>query len=128
MEEAPKTDVQKEENIEAQAPEATFEQNLMLAGALREAVNTRNTFVRRQGGFDTFAEVGQYGEGMRSQYDAMEDKVTRLRAEFDVQVKDKRAFVDRVRSTGNEELAGLIGSMFGVDKQSGFFTRIRKGW
>ncbi|VAW31997.1 hypothetical protein MNBD_CPR01-82, partial [hydrothermal vent metagenome] len=54
-----------------QEQELSFDQQVELASKLFKAVNGRNDFIKRQGGFDTFAEVGQYIEGIRDAYDQM---------------------------------------------------------
>lgn len=107
--------------------EASFEAQLSLAKSIFDAVNARNGFVRSHGGdFDTFAESWQHVGDMRAQYDRLEDAVTKARAEFDESVLDKKVFVEQARSAGNEDLADMVASMFGVKKS--LLSRIlRKG-
>ena len=102
----------------------TFEEQIALADVLRNAVNNRNQYIRGQGGFDTFAEVGQHFNNSRAEYERMEDVVTQARADFDQKVPDKNEFVRQLKDERNEELASLIARMFGV--KTGFFSRIFK--
>src|SRR3989338_10571209 len=105
--------------------ESSFDEMVILAQALDEAVDKRNLFILRQGGFDTFAEVGQHVEGMRAEYDKMEDEVFRAREEFDSKVSDKNEFFKKLRDAGNNDLADRIEKMFGAKKE-GIFSRIFK--
>jgi len=105
--------------------EPSFDEMVILAQALDEAVDKRNLFILRQGGFDTFAEVGQHVEGMRAEYDKMEDEVSRAREEFDSKVSDKNEFFKKLREGGNNDLADKTEKMFGVKKE-GIFSRIFK--
>ena len=90
-------------------------------------VNTRNEFIRGQGGFDTFAEMGQYVEGVKDRYDKMEEDVTRNRAEFDEKVIDKESFVAELRDDNREDLADLMARMFRLTKlKKGLFSSWRK--
>lgn len=95
----------------------SFDQQLELAEVLFSAVDERNDFIKRQGGFDTFAEVGQYVEGMRDVYDKMEEDVIRVRREFDEKVLDKKEFVNKLRKMSKDDLADTIASMFGISKK-----------
>jgi len=108
-----------------QERELSFEEQVALATTLFQAVDDRNVFIQRQGGFDTFAEVGQHVNDMRSVYDKMEEKVSVARQEFDEKVVDKNAFVSQLRSVGNDALAGVIASMFGVSRGN-IFSRFFK--
>ena len=54
-----------------QEREISFEEQITLAEALYTATKERNDFIMRQGGFDTFAEAGQYAPGMREAYDQL---------------------------------------------------------
>lgn len=85
-----------------------------LAKALHQSVDDLNVFIQRQGGFDTFAEAGQYTEGLREAYNNRDDAVTSLRRAFDEAVSDKKDFVRKLKEMGEEELAGEISSMFEV--------------
>lgn len=109
----------------SQEQELSFEEQVALATTLFQAVDDRNVFIQRQGGFDTFAEAGQHVNGMRGVYDSMEDAVSVARQEFDEKVVDKSAFVSQLRSVGNDALADVIASMFGVSKGN-IFSRFFK--
>lgn len=98
------------ENQQEQEP--TFEQQLELAKALSNAVDERNDFIKRQGGFDTFAEVGQYVWDARDSYDKMEENVSKTRQEFDKKVIDKKEFVNKLINIGENKLADRISKMF----------------
>jgi hypothetical protein len=100
-----------------QEQELSFDQQLELAKVLFDAVDERNVFIKRQGGFDTFAEAGQYIEGMRDTYDKMEEDVSKARREFDEKVFDKKGFVNKLKEMGKNDLADTITSMFGVSKK-----------
>ncbi len=104
-------------SVNPEEKELSFEEQLSLAKNLFQSVDDRNLFIKRQGGFDTFAEAGQYVEGMRETYDRMEDAVTAARAEFDRKVADKKTFIKNLEEAGDEKLAVMISSMFGVPKE-----------
>ncbi len=99
-----------------QEQELTFDQQVALATNLFKAVDDRNVFIKRQGGFDTFAEVGQHVGDMRSDYDKMENTVSITRQEFDEKVSNKKEFVKKLRIAGNDVLADLVIRMFSVPK------------
>jgi len=99
-----------------QEQELSFDQKVALATTLFQAVDDRNVFIQRQGGFDTFAEVGQHVGDMRSVYDEMENAVSIARQEFDEKISDKKEFVKQLRIAGNDALADLIARMFSVPK------------
>ena len=83
-------------------------------------------FIREHGGnFDTFAESWQHVGGMRDTYDQMEEVIARTRTELDEKVSGKKEFVRNVRSTGDDVLADMIESMFGVKKS--LLSRILRG-
>ena len=100
-----------------QEQELPFDQQLELAKVLFDAVDERNVFIKIQGGFDTFAEVGQYIKGMKDAYDKMEEDVSKARREFDEKVFDKKGFVNKLREIGENDLVDRITSMFGVSKK-----------
>lgn len=100
-----------------QEKELSFDQYLELAEVLSNAVDERNVFIKRQGGFDTFAEAGQYIEGMRDAYDKMEEDISKARREFDERVFDKKEFVNKLRGAGKNDLADTIASMFSVSRK-----------
>lgn len=108
-----------------QEQKLSFDQKLTLATVLFDAVNKRNTFIQAQGGFDTFAEAGQHVGDMRNVYDEMEDAVSIARKEFDEKISDKREFVKQLKDAGNDDIADMLGGMFGVPK-GGVFSRIFK--
>lgn len=95
--------------------EKSFEYEVALAQALLNAINERNDFVHRQGGFDTFAEAGQYTPGMKEAYDQMEKAVGDAREAFDTGVSDKAAVVEQMKKT-DEMGAKTIALMFGLEK------------
>lgn len=97
--------------------ELTFDQQVALADVLYKAVDDRNVFVQRQGGFDTFAEAGQYLGGMRDAYDDMEKAVFAARNEVDEKISDKEEFVRQLRGEGRDDLADMIASMFRVSEK-----------
>jgi hypothetical protein len=103
----------------------SFSEQLSLAQHLVDAVNKRNDFIKNQGGFDTFAEAGQHVAGGRASYDALEQKVTDARKQFDEQVLDKKAFITRLRSVNESDLADTISSMFTIPKGN-IFSRLFK--
>ncbi|GEM_PF-6745357 len=93
--------------------ELSFEDQVALANTLLEVVNERNGFIDRQGGFDDFAQVGQYMDGMRESYDEAERMVMQAREEFDRRVPDKETFITKLKSIGGQErLVSLISTMF----------------
>src|SRR3989344_8119901 len=94
--------------------ELSFERAFSLAVVLLDAVDARNRFTEAQGGFDTFADVGQHAEGMREAYDKLEEAVSQARREFDEKVHDKKAFVLQLRAMGRKGFADRIASRFGV--------------
>lgn len=101
-----------------QEQELSFDQQVALATNLFKAVDDRNVFIERQGGFDTFAEVGQHVGDMRFVYDEMENAVSIARQEFDEKISDKKEFVKQLRIAGNDAIADLIARMFSVPKDN----------
>ena len=99
-----------------QEQELSFNQQAELAKALFDAINARNNFIKGQGGFDTFAEVGQHVDGMREAYESLEAVVSEARSEFDEKITDKSKFVNELKDSGEEDVADAIASMFGVSK------------
>ncbi len=108
-----------------QEQELSFDQQVELAKVLFNAVNDRNAFIKRQGGFDTFAEVGQHVNGMRNAYDEMEAAVSSARQDFDEKISDKKEFVKKLKDIGEDDLANTISRMFSVPKES-IFSRFKK--
>lgn len=113
IEEPPNKKTTSDNRQEAPIP---FKERLNLARALLDAVKDRNDFIARQGGFDTFAEAGQYMGGMRESYDKLEEAVSEARKEFDEKVPDKKKFVGESASGNEKNLAELISSMFNVSE------------
>jgi len=105
--------------------ELSFDQQVELAKVLFNTVDERNVFTKRQGGFDTFAEVGQHVEGMRDEYDKLEAAVSSARKDFDEKISDKKEFVKKLRDAGEDDLADTIGRMFSIPKES-IFSRFKK--
>lgn len=97
--------------------ELSFEEQLNLANTLYIAVEDRNMFIKGQGGFDTFAEAGQYMPGMSESYERMEKAVSEARRDFDEKVPDKKVFVDKLIENGSYQLADRIGKMFGISEK-----------
>ena len=105
--------------------EPSFDEKISLARTLYEAVEEINAFIERQGGFDTFAEAGQYVDGMRAAYDKLEDERGRAREKFDTAVTDKKEFIKKLREAGENDLAERIRSMFHVEEEGeGLFSRL----
>ncbi len=92
--------------------ESLFAKQVALARTLVERINRRNDLIRNQGGFDTFAEGGQYSQRDRDIYNMLEDNVTEARDAFDLGVPDKETFVLELRGLGDQDLADNIFSMF----------------
>ena len=116
------------ENMSTGERGLSFDQQVALAEALFKAVDDRNVFIQRQGGFDTFAEVGQHVEGMGATHDELEQVALNARREFDEKVFDKKEFVRKLRDVGNDALADTVARMFGVSKEAkeSIFSRIFK--
>ncbi len=112
--------------------ELSFEEQLVLAEVLLQAVDRRNRFTEGFGGFDTFAEAWQHVGDNRKVYDELEASVTQARRELDEKISDKKSFVDQLRNTGHEDFAKSISSMFGVSSKNakpskgGIFSRFSK--
>ena len=91
-----------------------FEKQVSLAESLSNAVNARNDFIEMMGGFDDFADVHQHVSGNRERYDKLEEAVSLTRKDLDETVSDKRALVEYLRSTNENQLADRIVRMFEV--------------
>ena len=94
--------------------EQSFEEQMLLAKALYDAVDARNDFTERLGGFEDFAAVHQYVDGNREKYDKLEDACNEVRKKFDETVTDKKPFVEHLRNIGETKLADRITRMFRV--------------
>ena len=101
-----------------------FSEKLLLAQTLSEAVNKRNDYIRTQGGFDTFAEVGQYLNNSRAVYDELSEAATKAIEEFDREVSDKAEFVAKLKSFGELDLAARLSSMFSIPTETN--TAVKK--
>ncbi|MBX4200361.1 hypothetical protein KW790_02805 [Candidatus Parcubacteria bacterium] len=101
----------KEFNQEA---EISMEGQAELARSLSEAVDAREEFIDKLGGFDDFAEVHQYVGDNREVYNSLDDEVSRIRKELDEKVLDKKVLVDYLVSHDEAKLAARISRMFGV--------------
>jgi len=108
-----------------QEQELSFDQQVESAKVLFDAVEKRNVFIQGQGGFDTFAEAGQYVNDMRAAYDKMEDALSSAMQDFDKKIVDKKEFVEKLKDMGEDDLADTIGGMFGVSNES-LFSRFKK--
>lgn len=118
------------ESIQANNPEQelSFDEKFSLAKTLFNAVNTRNNFTEKYGGFDDFAEVHQHVGDNRQVFDKMDSAVITARKEFDEKIIDKKQFVEDLISREDIELANMIGLMFNIskrdDKSRGFISEI----
>jgi len=92
----------------------SFEKQVVLAENMIKAVEKRENFVRGEGGFDTFAEVGQHVEGGREIYDRLNSEAHTAIEAFDAQVSDRQKFVGLLRSSGKEALAEQFGATFNI--------------
>ena len=100
------------ENIPSNEEKNPFEHQLSIAEELFRNVNDRNTMVSNNGGFDTFSVVMNGFPSLREDHEMYSREVTRLRKEFDEQVVDKQAFIQKLEELGKIELAQRIKSMF----------------
>jgi len=94
--------------------ELSFEKQISLAKTLYDAVDARNEFTERLGGFDDFAAVHQYVDNNRAKYDALDNTFEDARKKFDELVTDKKALVEHLRNIGENVLVDRITQMFGV--------------
>ncbi len=101
-----------------QEKELPFNEQVELAKNLFKAVEDRNIFIERQGGFDSFADSGQYVESIKDAHDEMEEAIDKAKKEIDEKVSDKEGFVGRLKEAGENDLADLIAGMFGVSTNS----------
>lgn len=120
MENKPKLDLpNKQENV-------SFGEQLHLAQEMLSYANERNKFAQNTGGgdFEGFAAVGQHVWDNRAKYDALHQEFEKFRQKFDASVPDKKAFVKKLRSMNENELADAVASIFGV--KEGFFGKLFK--
>lgn len=96
--------------------ELSFDQQVELAKVLFNVVDKRNIFTEQQGGFDTFAEVGQHVDGMRDTYNKLEEDVNTARQDFDEKISNKKEFFKKLKDAGENNLSDTIGRMFSRSK------------
>jgi hypothetical protein len=103
-----------------------FTEQLHLAKEMLAFADERNKFAQNMGGgdFEGFATVGQHVDDNRVKYDALNQEYEKFRADFDAAVPDKKAFVKKLRSMNENELADAVAMMFGV--REGFFGKLFK--
>lgn len=87
--------------------EVPFEEQIQLAKDFIEVVDNHSGL-----DFDTFAEVGQHVEGAREEYDRMSALISERRKKFNESVLDKKAFAEKLRASGEVELAEEIERLF----------------
>ena len=97
-----------------QEREISFEEQITLAEALYTATKERNDFIMRQGGFDTFAEAGQYAPGMREAYDQLAEADARAEKELNEKIKDKQELVGKLKDAGHTEAARTVALRFEI--------------
>ena len=101
-------------SIENIPTEPSFEEQVHLAKELSDAVDARNDFIERMGGFDDFAAVHQHVDGNREAYDELEKSVNTTRKNLDESISDKRGLVEYLRNIHEDALADRIARMFEV--------------
>ena len=118
-------EIQPEQNNNGQE-EVSFSEQINLAREMLAYADERNKFAQNMGGgdFEGFATVGQHVEDNRAKYDALHQEFEKNRKVFDTAVLDKKAFVKKLRSMNETELADAVASMFGV--KEGFFGKLFK--
>lgn len=92
----------------------SLETQTRFAQALSEAVDARNDFIERLGGFDDFADVHQHVDGNREKFDALENAYEIARKTFNDAVTDKKALIKHLRNLNQKALAERIIRMFSV--------------
>jgi len=97
-----------------QEREISFEEQITLAEALYTATKERNDFIMRQGGFDTFAEAGQYAPGMREAYDQLAEADARAEKELKERITNKEEFVRKLKDAGHTEAARTVALRFEI--------------
>jgi hypothetical protein len=95
---------------------APFTEQLHLAQEMLAYANERNKFAQNVGGgdFEGFATIGQHVGDNRKKYDDLHKEFEKYRKDFDEAVPDKKAFVKKLRSMNENELADAVASMFRV--------------
>ena len=118
-------EIKPEQNNNGQE-EVSFSIQIHLAREMLAYANDRNKFAQNVGGadFEGFATVTQHVGDNRVKYDALHQGFEKNRQAFDTAVSDKRAFVKKLRSMNETELADAVASMFRV-KES-FFGKLFK--
>ncbi|OHA44958.1 MAG: hypothetical protein A3G59_00855 [Candidatus Taylorbacteria bacterium RIFCSPLOWO2_12_FULL_47_20] len=97
-----------------QEREMSFEDQVALALELHRTTMERNDFIMRQGGFDTFAEAGQYAPGMREAYDQLAEADARAEKELNEKIKDKQELVGKLKDAGHTEAARTVALRFEI--------------
>jgi uncharacterized radical SAM superfamily Fe-S cluster-containing enzyme len=88
--------------------EINFEQSLILAKNLKEAITNRNNFVEGFGGSDVFYSAIVHIDDNRKRYDALQAKYDLAKEAFDHGVKDRKKLVKKLRSVNENELADFL--------------------
>lgn len=104
----------------------SFSDQINLAREMLAYADERNKFAQNMGGgdFEGFATVGQHVGDNRAKYDDLHQEFEKNREAFDIAVPDKKAFVKKLRSMNETELADAVASMFRV--KEGFFGKLFK--
>jgi hypothetical protein len=104
----------------------SFTGQMHLAQEMLAYADERNKFAQNMGGgdFEGFATVGQHIGDNRAKYDALHTEFEKYRTDFDRAVPDKKAFVKKLRSMNENELADAVATMFGV--REGLFGKLFK--
>jgi hypothetical protein len=104
----------------------SFSDQINLAREMLACADERNKFAQNMGGgdFEGFATVGQYAGDNRAKYDSLHQEFEKNRKAFDSAVSDKKAFVKKLGSLNETELADAVASMFRV--KEGIFAKLFK--
>ena len=104
----------------------SFSEQINLAREMLAYADERNKFAQNMGGgdFEGFATVGQHVGDNRAKYDALHQEFEKNRKAFDTAVLDKKAFVKKLRSMNETELADAVARMFRV--KEGLFGKLFK--
>jgi hypothetical protein len=94
----------------------SFSDQIDIARKMLARADERNRFAQDMGGgdFEGFARYGQYEGNNRAKYDALCQEFELYRKRFDEVVSDRKAFVKKLRSVGENELADAFAQMFRV--------------
>ncbi|MEK7642198.1 MAG: hypothetical protein AAB392_00155 [Patescibacteria group bacterium] len=96
-----------------QNPTLSLEEQVDLVKKLLDAVDVREKFIERMGGFDDFADVHQHVGDNRKQYDELWATYEAARNEFDQKISDKKVLVEHLRKV-DKRSADRIAMMFRV--------------